>query len=245
MKVLIVDDENLARDRLARMLSDIDGYEVAGEAAHGAAAIEQVNNLQPDLLLLDIRMPGMDGLEVARHIATMEEPPAIVFCTAYEEHAIEAFNLEAVGYLLKPVRREQLGEALGKAQRVNRAQMAALRESDDAQRTHVAARTRRGLELIAINDVRYFHADQKYVTVRHVNGETIIDETLRDLEDEFAQSFVRIHRATLVSAQHIAGLEKAGDGGQQLLLMDIDERLDVSRRHLPAVRRFIRQRHAS
>src|SRR5262245_35738349 len=171
MKILIVDDEQLARDRLARMLGEIEGFAVVGQAANGMQAVERCDALAPDIVLLDIRMPGMDGLEAARHMAGMEEPPAVVFCTAYEEHAIDAFNVQAVGYLLKPVRRDDLVRVLGTATRPNRAQLAALSVEEGSKRTHISARTRRGLELVPIDEVCFFQADQKYVTVRHPGGE--------------------------------------------------------------------------
>jgi len=241
MKVLIVDDEQLARDRLARMVSGYDGYEVVGEAANGVQAVQQAAALLPEVVLLDIRMPGMDGLETARHFAELDEPPAVIFCTAYEEHAVEAFNLQAVGYLLKPVRKDNLEAALGKAQRVNKAQLAALSSEQPPRRTHISARTHRGVELIPVDDVRYFQADQKYVTVRHAGGEVIVDETLRDLEDEFADHFVRVHRNALVAAHFVTGLDRQTDGHYQIRLRDVDEALDVSRRHVAAVRKFIKR----
>lgn len=242
MKVLIVDDEQLARERLARMVGALEGYDVVAEAGNGRAALEQAVATAADLVLLDIRMPGMDGLEAARHLSELDEPPAVIFCTAYEEHAVQAFDLQAVGYLLKPVRRESLTAALEKAQRVNKAQLAALGgELAPSRRTHIAARTRRGIELVPVNEVRYFQADQKYVTVRYDGGEVIIDETLRDLEREFGELFLRIHRNSLVAAGHIESLERLGPGQSQIRLRGVAEPLDVSRRHLSAVRRFVRR----
>ncbi|MDH3642770.1 MAG: LytTR family DNA-binding domain-containing protein [Gammaproteobacteria bacterium] len=240
MKVLIVDDEQLARDRLARMVSGFTDYEVVGEAGNGIEAVRQAATLLPEIVLLDIRMPGMDGLEAARHFVEIEEPPAVIFCTAYEEHAVEAFDLQAVGYLLKPVRKENLEGALGKAQRINKAQLAALADDDQQRRSHISARTRRGIELIPVDEVRYFQADQKYVTVRHSGGEIIIDETLRDLEVEFGQQLVRIHRNALVAVRHIVGLDRSSDGHYQIRLKDVDESLDISRRHVAAVRKFVK-----
>jgi two-component system response regulator AlgR len=239
MKVLIVDDEKLARDRISRMLADVDGYDVVGEAGHGMEAIEQCQRAQPDVVLLDIRMPGMDGLEAARHLMQMEEPPAVVFCTAYEEHAIEAFNVQAVGYLLKPVRREDLVNVLRSAKRANKAQLAALMEQDGDRRSHISARTRRGIELIPIDEVRFFQADQKYVTVRHGEGELLIDETLRELEDEFGERFVRVHRNALVASRYIEGLERDENGHFQIRMRGVDERVDISRRHLSSVRKYV------
>lgn len=240
MKILIVDDEQLARDRLARMVGALEGCTVVGEAGNGLQALEQAQRSDPDVVLLDIRMPGMDGLETARHLGALEAPPAVIFCTAYEEHAVQAFDLQAVGYLLKPVRRENLGVALERAQRVNKAQLAALTQADDSRRSHISARTRRGIELVPVDEVRYFQADQKYVTVRHPGGEVIIDETLRELEEEFGDTFVRIHRNSLVAAAHIERLERGDSGQARIRLRDVSESLDVSRRHLAAVRRFVK-----
>lgn len=241
MRILLVDDEALARDRLRRMLQDEEAHEVVGEAPNGVEAVRLSSEIQPDLVLLDIRMPGMDGLETARHFLELDEPPAVIFCTAYEEHAIQAFDLQAVGYLLKPVRKENLLAALGKTTKLNRAQLAALHTADDVGRSHISARTHKGIELIALDDVRYFQADQKYVTVRYGAGEVIIDETLRELETEFGDLFVRIHRNALVSRNHIEGLGRVSGGQVQLKLRGLDETIDVSRRHLPAVRKIIKK----
>ncbi len=241
MRILLVDDEHLARQRLARMVEQMPDYEVVGEAANGMEAVQLVNDTQPDLVLLDIRMPGMDGLETARHFIDFEQPPAVIFCTAYEEHAIEAFNLQAVGYLLKPVRKDDLAQALGKSQRVNKAQLAALRDTDERRRSHISARTRRGVELIPVDQVAFFQADQKYVTVRYGDSEVIIDDTLRELEEEFSDLFLRIHRNALVASAHIEALEKTSDGHFQIRMRGVDQLLDVSRRHVASVRRFLKQ----
>lgn len=240
MKILLVDDETLARDRLKRLLQSEEGHEVVGEAANGIDALAQCERLQPDLVLLDIRMPGMDGLETARHFLGLESPPAVIFCTAYEEHAIQAFDLQAVGYLLKPVRRENLFAALDKSVTLNRAQISALRASDEASRSHISALTHKGVELIAIEDVRYLQADQKYVSVHYGEGEVIIDETLRDLENEFGERFLRIHRSALVGKHYIDGLVKDEQGRMCIRLRGVDELIEVSRRHLSAVRKLLK-----
>jgi two-component system response regulator AlgR len=241
VKVLIVDDEQLARDRLARMLTDMNGYEVVGQAANGMQAIERCESTQPDVVLLDIRMPGMDGLEAARHMAGMEQPPAVVFCTAYEEHAIEAFKVQAVGYLLKPVRRDDLSAVLASATRTNRAQLVALAQEEGSQRTHISARTRKGIELVPVDEVRFFQADQKYVTMRHPGGELLIDETLQELESEFGNRFIRVHRNALVSTKHIEGLERNEEGQYQIRLRDVPVGIDISRRHVSSIRRYIQK----
>ena len=241
MKILVVDDEKLARDRLVRILERMEGYSVVGEAGHGLEAVEQAQALAPDVILLDIRMPGMDGLEAARHISQMDSPPAVIFCTAFEEHAIEAFDVQAVGYLLKPVRSADLEDALSRARRANRAQLTALVDEDvgSDSRTHISARTRRGIELVPVDEVRYFQADQKYVTVRWPDGELLIDDTLRQLEGEFGERFIRIHRNAIVAVKFLEGLERDAQGHYQVRLRGIDDRLDVSRRHVAGLRRFI------
>jgi len=241
MRILLVDDENLARDRLRRLLERDGQHEVVGEAANGVEAVQRCEQLAPELVLLDIRMPGMDGLEAARHFLDLQTPPAVVFCTAYEEHAVQAFDLQAVGYLLKPVRQEDLLAALQKAVRLNRAQLAALQEADDSKRSHISARTHKGVELIPVADVRFFQADQKYVTVRYSRGEVIVDETLRDLELEFPDIFVRVHRNALIAIAHLEGLSKSRDGHVAARFRDVEETVDISRRHLPAVRKLIKR----
>lgn len=245
MKVLVCDDEQLARERLARLVTDLDGYEVVGEAANGAEAVQKLAETEVDIVLMDIRMPQMDGLEAARLIGQTRTPPAIIFCTAYDDHALQAFNVNAVGYLLKPVRREALVEALEKARSLNRVQLSALSNVSAAndqphkQRTHISAKTHRGIELVPVDDIRYFLADQKYVTVRSGRGEVLIDETLKDLEDEFGERFVRIHRNSLVARRFIDGLEQVSTGHYQVRLRETDERLTVSRRHVSGLRRLL------
>lgn len=239
MKVLICDDEALARERLVRFLKDMEGYEIVGEAENGRDALEQAEATSPDIVLLDLRMPVMDGLACAEKLAQLPEPPAVIFCTAYDEHALAAFQVQAVGYLLKPVRREQLAESLSRATRVNRAQLEAVKQGGDSShggRSHITAKTHRGIELIPIDDVRYFLADQKYVTVRHGKGEVLIDETLKDLENEFGARFIRIHRNALLALAFLDGLELVSPGQYQVRMKGIDERLVVSRRHLPELR---------
>ncbi len=239
MKVLICDDEALARERLARFLGDMDGYTVVGEAENGRDALEQVERLAPDVVLLDLRMPVMDGLACAERLSQLPEPPAVIFCTAYDEHALAAFQVQAVGYLLKPVRKEQLAEALARATRVNRAQIEAVKgggEESSGGRSHITAKTHRGIELIPVDDVRYFLADQKYVTVRHSKGEVLIDETLKDLENEFGNRFIRIHRNALLALHFLDGLELVAPGQYQVRIKGIEDRLVVSRRHLPELR---------
>lgn len=241
MKVLIVDDEPPARDRLRDLLNRLADYQPCGETGNGAEALRLAQSAPPDIVLLDIQMPGLDGLETARRLATLAQPPAIIFVTAYVEHALEAFDAHAVAYLLKPVRLERLERALANASRLNRAQLASL-TADRAEtgRTHIRARLGQRLELIPLAEVSYFQADQKYVTVRHRHGEALIEESLKTLETELGMRAMRIHRNALAMAAHIAGLEKTADGEVTLVFDNIPDRLEVSRRHLPAVRQFLK-----
>ncbi len=240
MKIMIVDDEKPALDRLASMLDGKQDFEVCAEALNGLEALRCAETEQPDIALLDIRMPGMDGLEAARHLSEMEEPPAIIFTTAYEEHALEAFETEAVAYLLKPIREEKLLNAIEKASRLNKAQLQHLNQGEKNVRTHICARVRGNLELIPLPDIYYFQADQKYVTVRHANGEVLIEEPLKSLEEEFSDRFMRIHRNALVSRDHMVGMNKTPEGRFQLVLRDADDLLEISRRHVAEVRRYLK-----
>jgi two-component system, LytTR family, response regulator AlgR len=237
-RVLIVDDEQPARERLGRLLGDIGGYELAGECATGDEALQRCSEINPDIVLLDVRMPGMSGLETARHMALLNAPPAVIFTTAYDEYAVEAFEAEAVGYLLKPVRSERLATALERATRLAANQLAAVAERQpvSAPRTHVAARLGETIKLIPVPEIFYFSADQKYTTMRHRGGSDLIDDALRALEEEFAADFVRIHRSALVHVKQVAGVERIGDGQYEVLLRDLAERLPVSRRQAGELR---------
>jgi two-component system response regulator AlgR len=239
MKVLIVDDEAPARTRLRRLLDDLGEHEVVGEAADGAEAVRAAAGLQPDLVLLDVRMPGMDGLEAARHIAGTDPPPALVFTTAYGDHALEAFESHAVDYLLKPVRGERLRQAIAGARRRTRAQLEDA-TGEQAPRAQICARLGGEMELVPIGDVLYFQAEHKYVTVRHRGGEVLIEESLKALEREFGDRFLRIHRNALVAEAWVGGLRRNRNGRQSVWFKEVDETLEVSRRHLPAVRKRLR-----
>ncbi len=241
MKVLIVDDEKPARDRLARMVGELKEHQLVGEAVNGLEALGMAQSLEPDIVLLDIRMPGMDGIEAARHISKLEEPPAVVFTTAFSDHALEAFETHAVDYLLKPVKQDRLQAAMEAAVRPTRAQ--ASRNGDLLSglepRQHICARVRGSLVLVPIEDIYYFHAEQKYVTVRHVEGEVLIEDALKNLEAEFGDRFHRIHRNALVNLSRLAGMQSENDG-HQVTFKEIEDTLEVSRRHLPGVRKIIK-----
>ena len=242
MKVLLVDDEAPARLRLRQLLERIDGTEIVGEAGSGEEAVAACARLQPELVFLDIRMPGMDGLEAARHIQGLEEPPAVIFVTAFEEHALAAFEARAAGYLLKPVRLERLRSAMAGARHLNRAQLQALsRELGQGRRTHFSVRTHQGIRLIPVEEVLYLQAELKYVTLHHTGGEALLDESLRQIEEEFGDRFLRIHRKTLVARAALAGVERAGPSRHLARIRGRAEGLEISRRMLPAVRRALKR----
>ena len=231
LKVLIVDDEPPARARLRSLLAEIEDVEVAGEASTAREALSHTHDLAPDVVLLDVRMPGMDGLEAARHLNVLAEPPAVIFTTAFDQYAVEAFEAQAVGYLLKPVRKEQLAAALTRAGRLTRVQLQKLAAAGDAgRRSHIGARNREGLRLIPLEEVQYFLADQKYTTVRHLKGEDLIEDSLRLLESEFGNSFVRIHRNALVGVKYLERIERQTDGQYFVHLRGCEAPLQVSRR---------------
>ena len=245
MKVLIVDDEPLARARLNRLVTEFANDIVAEEAGNGPEALRLVQDDGVDVVLLDIRMPGMDGIEVARHLKHLERAPAVIFTTAYDSHALQAFEASAVDYLLKPIRRGRLKEALGRARALTGRQIEKLQIADPKPvkaRTHVSASLKGDLKLLAVDQVRFFRAEHKYVVARHEHGELVLDETLSALEDEFKQSFIRVHRNALVALAHVCALERSEGGGYQLRFGGIEDAVEVSRRCLPDVRRALKAR---
>lgn len=244
MRVLIVDDEKLARDRLRELLGDIGGHTVVGEAMNGAEAIEKATDLNPDVLLMDIRMPGMDGLEAAMHLMGMENPPSVIFTTAYDQHALDAFEVNAVDYLLKPIRKDRLANALAKARKLTQKQAREINQAraEPQARTHISVHLRGNIRLVPVPDILYFLADSKYVAVRTPTEEHLIEDSLVNLEEEFGDRFLRIHRNALVATPYIKGIEKNTAGIWQITLKDLDKKLSVSRRHTAAVRRWARSR---
>jgi len=247
LKVLIVDDEPLARERLRTLLSDIAiqlPNEVVGEAANGIEALAFLRGQAVDVLLADIRMPAMDGIELAGHLGACEHPPAVIFTTAYDNYAVQAFDLNALDYLLKPVRTQRLLTALQKVRGLPPADPAVLagigRELRGGGRTHLSCHERGKLLLVPIGEVLYLKADLKYVTARTQEREFLLDEALTHLEVEFADRFIRLHRAVLVARQALAGFEKAaGDDAEAYgwaLLRGVPEKLPVSRRQWAAAK---------
>ena len=242
MNILIVDDEALARSRLRELVMEIGGHTLLGEAANGREAVLKATELHPDIILMDVRMPGMDGLEAARHLTGLDNAPAVIFTTAYGEHALAAFEAQAVDYLLKPIRKERLAGALIKAQRLNQRQLASLQKSSNTPaRTHISAVSRGNIQLVPVADIFYFKADQKYITVCHQGGQVLIEDPLKTLEEEFGAAFLRIHRNTLVATAHITGMQKTSEGTYDISLRGSDETLEISRRHLSMVREKLKR----
>ena len=232
MRVLIVDDEPLARLRLAALLGECEGAELAGSVGDGEAALAALTDVQPDLLLLDINMPGLDGLALAARLAGRARPQ-VVFCTAYENHALHAFELEAVDYLLKPVRLERLREALQRARK-------RLAEAPRTATAWLHARVRDEQVRVALDEVICLLAEEKYVCVRHAGGELLIDESLRQLEEAYPDQLIRLHRNCLVPPARLLGLKSLPDGRVLARLAGTDFSPEVSRRNLPALRKLLR-----
>ena len=238
MKVVIADDEPLARERLRMLLGEQPDVGLVVTAHDGVSALEACAAERPDLVLLDIAMPGMGGLEAARRLAALEPPPAVVFCTAYDEHALSAFDAQAIDYLVKPVRPERLAAALERVRTflAGRAQQPEL----EGRRQHLYARLRGSLRLIPIDEIRDLQADEKYVVVHHARGEDLIEESLKSLESEFGDRLVRIHRNCLVARNQIVELRRSPEGQTQAVLREGGHVLEVSRRCLGPLRDTLR-----
>jgi len=242
LKVILADDEALARARLADLLADLgDEFAVVivAHASNGEVALERAADTPADVILLDIQMPGMTGLEAARHIARLPQPPAIIFITAFDEHALQAFELRAVDYLLKPVRLARLREALSRIRPLLLADAEALAP----RRTHFSLLERGRIWRVPVADVLYLRAELRYVTARTHEREYLLDESLVKLEEEFGDEFLRIHRNCLVARRHLAGFQRHADEGEGhwlALLKGWPERLPVSRRQMHVVREFVK-----
>jgi len=243
LQILIVDDEPLARNRLRSLIGELPvAYRIA-EAGHGLQALEHIMRDAPDIVLLDIRMPIMDGLEVAQHLAGMEHPPAVIFTTAYQDHALEAFETQAVDYLLKPVKKERLQQALERAGILKRARVEELRRRDQprAARTHLSATLQGQMKLVPVAEIRYLKAEQKYVAAGWPGGELLLAESLSDLEQEFQPRFLRIHRNALIAVEYAETLTRGKDGDLALTLRGVQTALQVSRRNASQVRKALKK----
>ena len=235
LNLLIVDDEAPARKRLQRMLEQLQDVQVTGEAATGQDALQMIALKKPDVLLLDISMPGLTGMKLAQMLQKQDSAPAIIFCTAWSDQAVEAFECDAVDYLVKPVRAERLVLALDKARRF-------LARSDSGTGDSFIRSTVGGkVKLVPMTEVIYLSAEDKYTTAVYEGGRMLINQSLLELENEHAEILVRVHRGILVIKKRIRGLEKAPGGRHFLNLDGCDDCPQVSRRNLPAIRKLIRE----
>ncbi|HZM33219.1 MAG TPA: LytTR family DNA-binding domain-containing protein [Burkholderiales bacterium] len=249
MRVFIADDEDPARERLRVLLEDIAPEveaSVCGEARNGIEVLERLPESGAQVLLLDIQMPGMGGLEVARHLAQLPEAPKVIFVTAHDRHAVEAFELNALDYLLKPVRATRLSAALKKAAAGATPEREQLARAASAAREYLSVVERHRIVLVPVREVLFLRAEQKYVTLRTGSREHLLEEPLIALEREFASHFVRIHRNCLVARQAIRGFERAAEGDDDphwlVVLEGIPERLPVSRRQWPLLRELVAEK---
>jgi len=243
-RILIADDEAPARARLRDLLDECrESFPLAivDEARTGREALGVLEREKVDIVLLDIRMPEMDGMEAARHIAGMAQPPAIIFTTAFDAYAIKAFEVNAIDYLLKPIRRERLLAALGKVRTAPPPSRQALDAASNQPRRHLSIHERGRIRLVAVTDILYLRAELKYVTVRTAEHEFLVEESLQRLEEEFDPAFVRIHRNCLVAREAIAGFERnaeESESGWAVLIKSTGEKLPVSRRQHHIVKQF-------
>lgn len=243
LRIVLADDEGPARVRLRDLLSDCAESvpnEVVGEAASGRELLELLQERPADVALLDIRMPEMDGLEAARHLQKLPGAPRVVFTTAYDVHAVQAFELHAIDYLLKPIRQRRLAEALARVRGLPPLQADVLGRIAPQPRSHLSVHDRGRVILVPVPSILYLRAELKYVAIRTRDREFLVEESLTRLEAEFAGRFVRIHRSYLVATAFLVGFERIsgeeGDGHWVALVRGIDERLPVSRRQAHVVR---------
>jgi two-component system response regulator AlgR len=243
-RILIADDEAPARSRLRDLLDDCRPQfplALVDEARNGREVLDVLNREKVDIVLLDIRMPDMDGLEAARHIAGMPEPPAIIFTTAFDSYAIKAFEVNAIDYLLKPIRLERLLTALRKTRAAPPVSREALDAAANLPRRHLSVHERGKIHLVPVPEILYLRAELKYVTVRTAQREYLVEESLTHLEEEFGEVFVRVHRNCLVARQAIGGFERNADeseSGWAVLVKATGEKLAVSRRQQHVVKQF-------
>jgi two-component system, LytTR family, response regulator AlgR len=243
IRVLIADDEAPARNRLRDLLADIAHVRLAGEAKNGQELLHLAAETPVDLVLLDIRMPKMDGIEAAGHLQKLAEPPAIIFTTAYDAYAVKAFDMNALDYLLKPIRLERLQAAIDKAGRFSQTQLSALKPLQN-QRSHFSVVERGRVLLVPIDEVIYLRAELKYITVRTKEREYLIEDSLTSIEQEFGQRFIRLHRNCLVAQSSIMGYERRqhvdGESHYVALLREVPETVAVSRRQQHVLKELLR-----
>jgi two-component system response regulator AlgR len=248
LRVMIVDDEAPARRRLRELLDDCTGalpLAIVGEAANGREAMEILHAVTSDLVLTDIHMPEMDGLELARHLLKLQQPPVVIFTTAFHEHALQAFDVSAVDYLMKPVRMQRLLAALQKVPRLKPLSVAKLEELPASARRFLSVTERSRVVLVPIDEIIYLKAELKYITIRTAQREYLLEESLTKLEEEFGVRFIRVHRNCLVARDAIRGFERCvgdeGDAHWEVVLNGVAETLPVSRRQQYVVREIGRE----
>lgn len=235
MRVLIVDDEPLARSRLSRLLAQIPGYQLVGEAEHGVQAMALCAQLTPDLVFLDIEMPGMDGLNVAAQLIRNQPPPAVIFVTAHPQHALAAYQVAPADYLLKPVGLEQLQQCLHRLGVSTRVHL----EKQKVSAPRLSFRVGLEQRSILLSELFYLQADEKYVRLVYQGGEALTETSLKQLQEKYPQQLVRIHRNTLVLAERVCGISRSADGQHLVQLRDCPDQPEISRRELAQVRQML------
>ena len=250
LRVLIVDDESPARRRLRELLDDCAGalpLALVGEAANGREALDLLDTVSADLVLADIDMPVMGGIELARHVLKLAQPPLVIFTTAHDEYALQAFDVNAIDYLMKPIRVQRLLSALQKVPRLNPVSATKLDRLPSSARRFLSVTERSRVVLVPVDEIVYLKAELKYITIRTVQREFLLEESLTRLEDEFGDRLVRVHRNCLVARDFIRGFERRvggeGDAHWEVLLKDVAETLPVSRRQQSIVREIGRESH--
>lgn len=246
LAVFIVDDEPPARNRLKDLLADCAEQlplTLVGEAGNGVEALDKLSEVHADVVLVDIRMPQMDGIELAQHLNKLHKPPIIVFTTAYDSYAVNAFEQRAIDYLLKPIRLGRLFEALTRARTAVPVRSEVLQELTPEPRKNLSIHERGKILLVPIEQVLFLRAELKYITVRTVENEYLIEESLIALEKEFAARFIRIHRNCLVAKNEIEGFEKVAETDTSeahwaVKLKGLQELLPISRRQQFIVKEF-------
>jgi two-component system response regulator AlgR len=245
LRIAVTDDEAPARSRLKDLLEDVAEMlplELLVEAENGRQLLDLIEKQPVDVVLMDIRMPEMDGLETAQHLHKLDEPPHVIFTTAYDDYAISAFELHAIDYLVKPIRLRRLHDALARTRSITRVSLDVLNEVAHDARTHLSAQERGKVYLVPVSDIRYLRAELKYVTIRTADREILLEESLSRLEQEFTERFVRIHRNCLVAKEYIEAFEKEAIDGSDarwvVRVRDVDETLAVSRRQQHIIRQL-------
>lgn len=233
MKALVADDEPLARTRMKALLAQCEDVEVVADAGNAEEALLACAASRPDVLLLDIRMPGLDGLQLARRLATLPRAPQVVFCTAFEAHAVDAYDVRAADYLLKPVSLVRLRRALERVRHL-------LATQAHAPRDYLHGRLGGEQTRVALEDVFYLVADDKYVAVHHRNGQLLLEDSLKSLEQQFPERLLRLHRNCLLPRERLLGLKTVSDGQVMARLVGCNELLEVSRRNVPGLRKWLR-----